>query len=155
MIYCCLFDMSCGTLCNPMDYSTSVFPILHYLPEFIQTHIHWVDDAIQPSHPLSSPSPHTLNLSQHQSLFQNVSSLHQLAKVLELQLCISPSNVYSGFISFKSDWFDLLAVQGTLKSLLQQPTVKWSIVSSCIPLAFWITSWLFIYLSPICLIFAF
>ena len=124
----CLFDMSCGTLCNPTDYSTSVFPILHYLPEFIQTHIHWVDDAIQPSHPLSSPSPHALNLSQHQSLFQNVGSSHQLAKVLELQLCISPSNVYSGFISFRMNWFDLLAVPGTLKSLLQHHSSKASIL---------------------------
>ena len=68
--------------------------------------------------------PPALNLSQHQSLFQNVGSSHQLAKVLELQLCISPSNVYSGFISFKSDWFDLLEVPGTLKSLLQHHSSK-------------------------------
>ena len=107
-----------------MDYSTSVFPILHYLPEFVQIHVHWVVDAIQPSHPPSSPSPHALNLSQHQSLFQKVSSSHQLAKVLEPQLRVSPSNVYSGFISFKSDWFDLLEVQGTLKSLLQHHNSK-------------------------------
>ena len=67
----CLFDMSCGTLCNPTDYSTSVFPILHYLPEFIQTHIHWVDDAIQPSHPLSSPSPPTFRVFPSIRVFSN------------------------------------------------------------------------------------
>ena len=76
---------SCLTLCNPMDYSTPDFHVLHYLPEFAQTHVHWVSDAIQPSHPLSSPSP-AFNLSQHQSLIKWVSSSHQVAKVLELQL---------------------------------------------------------------------
>ena len=76
----------CLTLCDPMDYSTPSFPVHHQLPEFTQTHVHWVGDAIQPSHPLSSPSPLTFNLSQHQSLFQWVSSLHQVAKVLEFQL---------------------------------------------------------------------
>ena len=73
-------------LCDPMDCSTPGFPVRHFLPEFAQTHIHWVGDAIQPSHPLSSPSPLALNLSQHQGLFQWVSSSHQVAKVLELQL---------------------------------------------------------------------
>ena len=68
-----------------MDCGTPGFPILHYLPEFPQTHVHWVDDAIQPSHLLSSPSPPALNLSQHQSLFQWVGSLHPVAKVLEFQ----------------------------------------------------------------------
>ena len=77
---------SCLTLCNPMDCSTPGFPVHHQLPEFTQTHVHWVGDAIQPSHPLSSPSPPTFNLSQHQSLFKWVSSLHQAAKVLEFQL---------------------------------------------------------------------
>ena len=69
----------CMTLCDPM---ISGFPILHYLPEFAQTHVHWVSDAIQPSHHLSLPSP-ALNLSQHQDLFQKIGSLHQVAKVLE------------------------------------------------------------------------
>ena len=69
-----------------MDCSIPGFPVLHYLPEFAQTHVHWVSDAIQPSHPLSSPSPPTFNLSQHQGLFQWVSSLPQMAKVLEFQL---------------------------------------------------------------------
>ena len=73
-------------LCDPMDASTPGLPVHHQLQEFTQTHVHWVSDAIQPSHPLSSPSPPALNLSQHQGLFQWVSSSHQVAKVLELQL---------------------------------------------------------------------
>ena len=76
----------CLTLCDPRDYSTPSFPVHHQLPEFTQTHVHRVGDAIQPSHPLSSPSPLAFNLSQHQSLFQWVSSLYQVAKVLEFQL---------------------------------------------------------------------
>ena len=77
---------SCPTLCDPMDYSTPGFPVHHQPLEFTQTHVRWVGDAIQPSHPLSSPSPPTLNLSQHQGLFKWVSSSHQVAKGLELQL---------------------------------------------------------------------
>ena len=83
---CCSVIQSCLTLCNPMDCSMPSFPVLHYLPEFAQTHNHWVNDAIQPSHPLSPPSPPAFNLSQHQGLFQRVASSHQVAKVLELQL---------------------------------------------------------------------
>ena len=81
-----LRPQSCLTFCNPRDCSSPGFPVLHCLPEFAQTHVHWVGDAIQPSHPLSSPSPLAFNLSQHQGLFQWVSSLRQVAKVLELQL---------------------------------------------------------------------
>ena len=77
---------SCLTLWDPMNHSTPGLLVCHQLPETTKTHVHEVDDAIQPSHPLSSPSPPTLNLSQHQGLFQWVSSLHQVAKVLELQL---------------------------------------------------------------------
>ena len=76
---------SCPTLCDPMNQSTPGLPVHHQLPEFTQTHVHWVSDAIQPSHPLSSPSPPALNLSQHQGLFKWVSSSHQVAKVLEFQ----------------------------------------------------------------------
>ena len=76
---------SCPTLCDPMDCSTPGLPGHHQLPEFTQTHVHWVGDDIQPSHPLSSPSP-AFNLSQHQGLFKWDSSLHQMAKVLEFQL---------------------------------------------------------------------
>ena len=77
---------SCPTLCDPMDCSTPGLPVHHQLPEFPQTHVHWVGDAIQPSHPLSSPSPPTFNLSQHQGLFKWVSSSQQVAKILEFQL---------------------------------------------------------------------
>ena len=108
-----------------MNCSTSGFPGLHRLLEFAQTHVHWVSDAIQLSHPLLSPSPSALNLSQHQGLFQWVSSLHQVAKVLKFSFSISPSSECSGLISFRSDWFELLAVQGTLgESLLQHPVQK-------------------------------
>ena len=77
---------SCPALCNPMDCSTPGLPVHHQLPESTQTHVHCVGDTIQPSKPLSSPSPPALNLSQHQGLFKWVSSLHQVAKVLEFQL---------------------------------------------------------------------
>ena len=79
-------SQSCLTLCDPVDCSTAGLPVHHQLPEFAQTHVHWIRDAIQPSHPLLSPSPPTFNLSQLQGLFQWVISLHQVAKVLELQL---------------------------------------------------------------------
>ena len=77
---------SCLTLCDPMDCSIPGFHLHHQLPELVQTHVHWVGDAIQPSHPLSSPSPPAFNFSQHQGLCQGVSSSHQVAKVLEFQL---------------------------------------------------------------------
>ena len=79
-------DQWCLTLCNPMACSTPGLPVHHQLPELTQTHVHWVGDVIQPSYPLSSPSPPACNLSQHQGLFKWVSSSHQVAKVLEFQL---------------------------------------------------------------------
>ena len=82
----CSVAKLCPTLCNPMNCSMPGFTVLHYLPELGQTHVHWVSDAIQPSHPLSPSSPPALNLCQHQGLFQWVTSLYQVAKVLELQL---------------------------------------------------------------------
>ena len=115
----------CLTICDPMDYSTPT--VHHHLLELIQTHVHQVSDAIQPSYPLSSPSPPAFNLSQHQGLFQWVSSSHQMAKAWSFSFSISPSNEYLGLISFRMDWFDLLAVQGTLKSLLQYHSSKLSI----------------------------
>ena len=96
--------------------------------QLAQTHVHWVSDAIQPSHPLSSHSLPAFNLAQHQGLFQWVSSSHQVAKVLKFQLQPQPSNEYSGLISFRTDWLDLLAAQGTLKSLLQHHSLKSSVV---------------------------
>ena len=119
---------SCPTLCNPMDCSMPGLPVHQQLLESAQTHIHWVSDTIQPSHPLSSDSPPAPNLSHHQGLFRWVSSSYKVAKGLEFQLQISPSNEYSGLISFKMDWLDLLAVQGTLKSLLQHHSTKASIL---------------------------
>ena len=109
---------SCLTLCNPMDCSMPGFPVHHQLPELIQTLVHQVVDAIQASRPLSSSSPPAFSLSQHQSLFQWVSCSYQMAKYWRFSFSISPSNEYSGLISFKIDWLDLLAAQGTLKSLL-------------------------------------
>ena len=103
-------------------------PVHHQLLEFTQTHVHWVGDAIQPSHPLSSPSPPALNLSQNQGLFKWVSSSHQLARYWSLRFNISPSNEHPGLISFRMDWVGLLAVQGTLKSLLQHHSSKASIL---------------------------
>ena len=101
-----------------MDCSTPGFPVHYQIPEFTQTHVHWVSGAIQPSHLRLSHSPTTFNLSQHQGLFKWVSSSHQVAKYWSFSF-ISPSDEYSGLISFRMDWLDLLAVQGTLKSLLQ------------------------------------
>ena len=94
---CCLLAKSCPTLYNPMKYRMPGFPVFHYLPEFAQTHVHWVSDAIQPSHPLSSPSPLALILSQNQNLFQWVGSLHRVAKVLELQHPVLPMNIQNLF----------------------------------------------------------
>ena len=110
-----------------MNHSMPGLPVHHQLPEFTQTHVHQVGDAIQPSHPLSSPFPPAPNPSEHQGLFQWVNSSHEVAKVLEFQLQLSPSNEHPGLISFRMDWLDLLAVQGTLKSLLQHQSSKASI----------------------------
>ena len=100
------------------------FPVHHHLLELAQTHVHWVSDAIQPSHPLLSPSLPALNLPQHQSLFQWVSSSHQVANYWSLSFSISPSKEYSGLISFRIEWFDLFAVQGAFRSLLQHHISK-------------------------------
>ena len=111
---------SCPILCDPMNHSTPGLPVHHQLPEFTHTHVHWVRDGIQPSHPLSSPLPPAFNLSQHQGLFQWANSSHEVARVLEFQL------QHQSF-----QWTprtDLLAVQGTLKSLLQYHSSKASIL---------------------------
>ena len=117
---------SCPTLCDPMNCSTLGFPVHHQLPEFTQTNVYRVSDAIQPSHPLSSPSPPAPNPSQHQGLFQWVNSSHEMAKVLEFQL--QHQSFHPGLVSFRMDWLDLLVVQGTLKSLLQHHSSKASIL---------------------------
>ena len=110
-----------------MKCSTPGLPVHHQLPEFTQTHVHQVGDAIQPSHPLSSPSP-APNPSQHQSLFQWVNSSHEVAKYWSFSFSISPSNEHPGLMSFRMDWLDLLEVQGTPKSLLQHHSSKASIL---------------------------
>ena len=111
---------SCATLCYHMDCSTPGFPVRHQHPELAQTHVHRAGDAIQPSHPLPSPSSHDFNLSQHGDLFQWVSFFCiRWPEYQSFNFSISPSNDYSGLISFRIDWLDLLAVQGTFKSLLQ------------------------------------
>ena len=103
-------------------------PVHHQLPESTQTHVHQVGDAIQPSHPLSSPSPPALNLSQHR-VFSNESALYiRWPKYWSFSFNITPSNEHPGLISFRMDWLDLLAVQGTLKSLLQHHSSKASIL---------------------------
>ena len=105
----------CPTLCNPMNCSTPGLPVHHQLAEFTQTHVHRVSDAIQPSHPLSSPSPPALNPSQQ-------------PKYWSFSFSIIASKEIPGLISFKMDWLDLLTVQGTLKSLLQHHSSKASIL---------------------------
>ena len=120
-------SQSCPTLCDPMNRSTPGLPVHHHLPEFTQTHVHRVSDAIQPSYPGLSPSP-APNPSQHQSLFQWVNSSHEVAKVLRFSFSIIPSREIPGLISFRMDWLNLLAVQGTLKSLLQHHSSKASIL---------------------------
>ena len=124
----CSVNKSCLTLCYPKDSSMWGFLVFHYLLEFAQTYVNWVNDAIQPSHPLSSPSPPIFNLFQHQGLFWWVGSLNQVVKYWNFTFIISPTKEYSGLISFRIDLFDLLAVQGTLKSLLQCHSSKASIL---------------------------
>jgi len=118
---------SCPTLFNPMNCSTPGLLVYHQLPEFTQTHVHQISDAIQPSHPLSSPSPPAPNLSQHQGLFQWVNSSHEVAKVLEFQPQHQSFQWTPRLVSFRMDWLDLLAVQGTRKStvvLFSRTTVQ-------------------------------
>ena len=115
---------SCLTLCDPMNRSTPGLPVNHQLPESTQTHGHRVGDAIQPSHPLSSPSP-PAPIPPSIRVFSNESTLHmRWPKFWSFSFSISPSNEHSGLISFRMDWLDLLAVQGTLKSLLQHHNSK-------------------------------
>ena len=118
-------------LCDLMDCSIPGFPIHHQLPECAQVYVHLVSDAIQPSHPLSSPSPPAFNLSQHQGLL-NESALHiRWPKYWSFSFNISPSSEHPGLISFRMDWLDLLAVQGILKSFLQHHTSSKAAILQC------------------------
>ena len=118
----------CPTLRDPMDHSTPDLPVHYQLPEFTQTHVHWVGDAIQPSHPLSSPPPHAFIVPSIR-VFSNKAALHiRWPKYWIFSFNISLSNEHSGLISFRMDWLDLFAVQGTLKSLLQHHSLKASIL---------------------------
>ena len=119
---------SCPTLCNPMNCSTPGFPVYHQLLELTQAHVHWVGDAIQPSHPLSSPSPLTFIFPSIR-VFSNESVFRiRWPKDWSFSFSNSPSNEYSGLISFRIGWFALLAVQETLKRLLQHHSSKASIL---------------------------
>ena len=119
---------SCLTLRDPMNHSTPGLPVHHQLPEFTQTHVHRVSDAIQPSHPLSSPSPPAPGPPSIR-VFSNESTLRMMwPKCWSFSFSIMPSKEIPGLISFRMDWLDLLAVQGTLKSLLQYHSSKASIL---------------------------
>ena len=121
---CCSVAQSCPTLCDSMDCSMPGLPVPHHLLEFAQVHVHCIGDPIQPSHPLSSPSPPA---SAFPSIwvFSKESVVHiRWPKYCSFSFSISPSNEYSGLISLETDWFDLLAVQGTFRSLLQHHSSK-------------------------------
>ena len=115
---------SCLTLWDPMNHSSPGLPVHHQLPEFTQTHVHRVGDAIQPSHPLLSPSP-PAPIPPSIRVFSNESTLHmRWPKYQSFSFSISPSNEHPGLIFLRMDWLDLLAVQGTLQSLLQHHSSK-------------------------------
>ena len=121
---------SCPTLCDPIDCSTIGFPVHHQLLELTKTHIHQVGDAIQPSYPLSSPSPPAFSLCQHQGLFHE-SALHiRWPKYWSFSFSISPSNEYAGLISFRMGWLDLLAVQGASQE--SSPTPQFRSINSSV-----------------------
>ena len=118
LLHCCccsLHSKSFPTLCNPVDCSIPGFPVLHYLQEFAQNHVHRVSDVIQPSHPLLLLQPSILPSIR---VFSSESALHiRCLEYWSFSFNISPSNEYSGLISFRIDWLDLLAIQGILRSL--------------------------------------
>ena len=127
----CSVQFSCSVMSDslrPLESQHARPPCPSPTPGFPQTHVHWVGDAIQPSHPLLSSSPPAPNPSQHQGLFQWVNSSMRWPKYWSFCFNISPSNEHPGLISFRMDWLDLLAVQGTLKSLLQHHCSKASIL---------------------------
>ena len=128
MYTCCSVAKSCPILCDPMDCSTPGFPVPHHLLELAQVQVQCFVDAIQPSHPLTPSSPSTFSHSPHQGLFQWVSFGIRWPQYWSFSFSTSLSNEYSGLISFKINWFDLLAVRGTLKSFLQYRSWKAAIL---------------------------
>ena len=113
-----------------MDCSMPGFPVYRQLLEFTHTHVYWINDAIQPSHPLSPLSPPAFNISSNRVFSNESALLIRWPQFWSISFSISPSNEYSGFISFRVDWFDLLAVQGTLKCLLQQHSSEASVLGT-------------------------
>ena len=137
IIICSLLLVSCLILSNSMQphrQQNARLPCPSPSPEFTQIHVNWVNDAIHTSHPLLSPSPLALSLSQHKSLSQWISSSHWMAKVLEFQLQHQSFNEYSGLISFRIDWFDLLASKGL--SRVFSSTKVWDIISSMLSIPY-------------------
>ena len=125
---CWSVTQSCPTLCDPIDHSITWLPIPHHLLKFAKVHVHYINNAIQPSHPLTPSYPFAFNLSQHQGLFQLVSCSHQMTKILEFQLQHQSFQRIFRTDFLQDDWHDTLAVQGTLKSLLQHHSSKASIL---------------------------
>ena len=140
IICCCLVTKLCPTLCMAHGLQHDR---LHYLPEFAQTHVLWVSDAFQPSHPLSSPSPLCLNLSQNQGVFQWIESSHRVTNVLELQLQHQSFQWIFRLIPLRIDWFDF-TIQGTLKRLHQCHSSKASILQH---LAFFVVQLSHLYMT--------
>ena len=127
-MYCCSVAQSCLILCDPMDCSTPGFPVHHQLPKLTEIHVHTVGDAIQSSYSLSSPSPPILIFNNIRVFYNEPSLCIRWLKYLSFSFHICPSNEYLGLISFRMDWLELLAVQGTLKSFLQHHSLKASIL---------------------------
>ena len=125
---CCSVVKSYPTLCDLMDCSTPGFPVIHHFLELVQTHVHRVRDAIQPSHPLLPPSPPALNLSLFRVFSSELVLCVRWPKYWNFSFSISPSSEYSGLISFRIDWFDLLAVHRNLKCLPQHHSLKASVL---------------------------
>ena len=136
-------QFSHSVVSNPVDCSMPGLPVHHQFPQFTKAHVHSVGDASQPSHPLSSPSPPAPNPSQHQVSNKSVLRI-RWPKFWSFSFNISPSNEHAGLISFRMDWLDLPAVQGTLKSLLQHDSSKASI--------FWRSAYFIVQLSHIYMI---